>query len=244
MYYNWGGRNFEVTLSMVRGDGTLSIGATGQLHPGNNLFSAVPYNTDYAQDSVVVDQYSEESILITASECYSCWYIIRVDLHSPEETEYRVQAAEYFNIDNAWVPLTLGQRQEQFIRGRDTKRGRFSLDNMENWSLEAEVSSGDVTIYVGLNEDDLYDLADGDDPNKYLWSTSGSAGETAVIRVRQTDPDFHLGAVYFIFMVSSSPANVIVNLELKQALVVNYLGNNNDYTYSLPHAFFNYLSIQ
>lgn len=109
---------------------------------------------------------------------------------------------------------------------------------MESWTLEGEVSTGDVTIYVGLNEDDLMALADGDDPDRYIWSTSGSAGETAVLRVRQTDPDFHLGATYFVFMVSTSASNVIVNLELKQPRVTHFLGNNNDYTHQLTHPYF------
>jgi hypothetical protein len=55
---------------------------------------------------------------------------------------------------------------------------------MESWYLEGVVSFGDVTIYVGLDEEDLYDLADGDDPDTYIWSTSGTEGETAILRVR------------------------------------------------------------
>lgn len=115
---------------------------------------------------------------------------------------------------------------------------------MENWQLEGDVSTGDVTIYIGLNPDDLQELANGEDPSLYLWSTSASAGETASITVRQTDPNFHLGATYFVYLVSTSTTNVIINLELKQQRVAHFLANNNDYTYQLQHPLFNFYSIK
>ena len=108
---------------------------------------------------------------------------------------------------------------------------------MASWSLEAEISAGDVVVYVGMDPDTLNE-------ENYIWSTAGSAGETATLRVRQTDPSFHLGVTYFVYLQSTSAVNVILNLGLKQQRVTYYLGNNNDYTYTLKHPVFNYWTLR
>ena len=113
----------------------------------------------------------------SGADCYSCWYFIRVDLPSPEATEYRIAVKQSRQLDGAWAPLTLGTPQEQFIRGREFRKARFSLDSMASWSLEAEINAGDVAVYVGLDPDTLNE-------ENYIWSTAGSAGETATLRVR------------------------------------------------------------
>jgi hypothetical protein len=115
---------------------------------------------------------------------------------------------------------------------------------MENWSLEAVLSTGDITIYIGLDPDKLAEQARSDDSSNYLWKTSAAAGDTSSIHVRQTDPDFHLGATYFVLLVSTSATSVIVNVELKQLRVTHFLGNNRDYTYEMEHPLFNFYSIK
>jgi hypothetical protein len=62
MYYNWFHRDFTISLTMMKGDGTLSIGSTGQLDPSQNLFSGMPYDNDNAQVSVDVPALDQKSI--------------------------------------------------------------------------------------------------------------------------------------------------------------------------------------
>jgi hypothetical protein len=94
MYYNWFHRDFQISLSMPRGDGIVSVGHTGQLDASQNLFSAMPYNEDNSVLTAEVTSGQSKSILISGDQCYSCWYLIRVDLTSPSQTSFRLQAQE------------------------------------------------------------------------------------------------------------------------------------------------------
>ena len=62
-------------------------------------------------------------------------------------------------------------------------------------------------------------LLEGDDPSLYLWKLAVTGRtdepERAVLRVAQTDSNFLLGATYYIVFVATTPANVIVDVELK-----------------------------
>jgi hypothetical protein len=94
MYYNWFHRDFQISLSMPRGDGIVSVGHTGQLDASQNLFSAMPYNDANSVLTAEVTSGQSKSILISGDQCYSCWYLIRVDLTSPSQTSFRLQAQE------------------------------------------------------------------------------------------------------------------------------------------------------
>jgi len=59
MYYNWGGLDFDIRLSMIVGDGSFSVGRTGGLDARQNLFTAMPTTDDNAIIRVDVDQYTE-----------------------------------------------------------------------------------------------------------------------------------------------------------------------------------------
>lgn len=114
---------------------------------------------------------------------------------------------------------------------------------METWTLEAFVHSGNMAMYIGLDVDDLYELEDGENSSNYLWMATATTNETASIRVRQTDPDFHLGATYFIYMMATTPTNLIVDVELKQPRSAYFLGNGNDYTHTMQHPIFNFWTL-
>jgi hypothetical protein len=165
-------------------------------------------------------------------------------MHSPEITEFRLQALQQDNSDGQWSDLHVGTSQETFIIGNSMARARFTLDSMESWVLNADISAGDVTIYVGLDPDDLNELSGGLDSSKFLWMMTGNSLENARLKVRGTDPHFHLGATYFIYILSTSSTNAVVNLELTQLRVVHFLHNSNDYAYDLKHPLFNFLILQ
>lgn len=78
MYRNWFGRDFTLTMGMVEGNGTVSVGYTGQLDPRQNLLSAMPFNDASSKYSFDVQQGQSLSLPLNGSECYGCWYLIRV----------------------------------------------------------------------------------------------------------------------------------------------------------------------
>lgn len=96
------------------------------------------------------------------------------------------------------------------IKGNLDAKRKFILDSMDNWSLTATVSTGDVTVYIGMDPRKLEALANGDNPDNYIWKTQVSDANSGTINVKQTDANFILGSYYFIYMKSSSNANSIV----------------------------------
>lgn len=119
MYYNWFHRDFQISLSMPRGDGVLSVGKTGQLDTSNNLFSAMPYNEANSLTVAEVSSGQSKSIMISGDACYSCWYLIRVDLTSPTSTSFRLQATQQTNNDQAWGEIQISNSAEFFIRANE-----------------------------------------------------------------------------------------------------------------------------
>lgn len=82
------------------------------------------------------------------------------------------------------------------------------LDSMDNWVLEAQVAMGAVELYIGLDPTSL-------GPANHVWKSSSDGG-IASLRVKSTDPSFHLATYYYIIVQATSATDALINLSLKQ----------------------------
>jgi hypothetical protein len=61
---------------------------TGQKDYNNNIFTAIPYTKDNSHEFKQVGQGETHQFNIVGSECYTCWYFIRVDVEVPDNADY------------------------------------------------------------------------------------------------------------------------------------------------------------
>lgn len=99
---------------------------------------------------------------------------------------------------------------------------------MDNWDLVADVTKGDVEIFIGLDPETV-------DQGGHIWSASTTQGRNLRIGVKTTDRDFHLATYYFVYIRSISLTNAELTLKLEQERRVEFVGNNHDYVFSLKH---------
>jgi len=99
---------------------------------------------------------------------------------------------------------------------------------MDNWDLVADVTKGDVEIFIGLDPETV-------DKGGHIWSASTTQGRNLRIGVKTTDRDFHLATYYFVYIRSISLTNAELTLKLEQERRVEFVGNNHDYVFSLKH---------
>lgn len=242
MMYNYQHGDFTLTLAMKRANGTIMYGKTGQLDRNQNIYSAIPINGSNSLAHYDVQEGKYRAINIKGSDCFTCWYFINTTFNNPAATTFTVTASEGIDDGGQYQPISLSSPAETYIRGRQAAKRKFILDSMDNWSLEGDVSTGDVTIYIGLDpallNDTISRIAVSRAP--YVWKASASAGSSAKIKVRQTDGNFHLATFYYVYIESNSDTNAIVKLTLKQDRTVTFVPTNNDFTYSLISPVFNY----
>ena len=181
-------------------------------------------------------------INVVGSDCFTCWYFINCTFNNPAATTFSVTASEGIDDGGQYQSIKLSSPTEIYIRSRSAAKKKFLLDSMDNWILEGDVSVGDVTVYIGLDPSLLNETISRISPLRapYVWKASASQGSTAKIAVRQTDGNFHLATNYYVYIESNSDVNAIVKLTLKQDRTVQFVPNNNDFTYQLIHPQFNF----
>jgi hypothetical protein len=77
------------------------------------------------------------------------------------------------------------------------------------------VSTGNITAYISLYPDQSNTTA--------LWSTSGKG--LLSLKLKQTDPNFHINTYYYLTLISTQP-NTTVSFYLSQNKRINYLDSN------------------
>lgn len=68
---------------------------------------------------------------------------------------------------------------------------KFLLDSKNPFSIQVTLATGYTIVYVGLYPDAPL--------TKYAWKSEGGIG-TINMRVRTTDPNFHIGTYYYVTM--------------------------------------------
>jgi hypothetical protein len=176
-----------------------------------------------------VEAGASDSILISGSDCYTCWYFIKIVVTDPRKTSYRltVQQDEPLTNDvHSLYPIstTIGPTPLYVAASRPVNR-KFILDSMDHWLLEAQVAMGAVDVYVGLDPAKV-------GPQDYIWKASSDGG-VASLAIKTTDVSFHLATYYYISIYAVSGADALIKLSLKQHRSVAFIPNNHDYTFSL-----------
>ena len=75
---------------MPKGNGEIMYGMTGQKDLRQNIYTGVPLSKENSFASIAVKQGETKAIDVKASECYGCWYFIRVQAQSPTQVVYRL----------------------------------------------------------------------------------------------------------------------------------------------------------
>ena len=118
-----------------------------------------------------------------------------------------------------------------YIYANLNDKKKFLLKSMDNFVLEATAVIGEVTMYVGLDQNTV-------GPDNYIWSKK-SEGGVASLSIKTTDNNFHIATWYYVSLYANDFEDTIMNLVLEQQTSVDFIPNNHDSTYSLTHADFN-----
>lgn len=233
-FYNWGHRSFEITFSVLEGsNATIMYQRTGQEDINNNIYTGVPLTPNNSHGAYNVSEGKYRVIRVTGSNCFSCWYFIRIDITGGSATRYAFSIAERGDASAQFNDLALGQTTSVTVRGNFLQRRKFLLDSMDDWVLSAIVATGDIEIFVGLDPDTV-------DKGGHIWSGSTATGRDIRIAVKTTDSRFHLATYYYVHIAATSAADAQIKLALTQERTVDFIGNNHDYTYSLKHPIFSH----
>ena len=101
-FYNWEHQDLQLALNMLRGHGRLMYSRTGQREHSQNIYTAVPVSVDNSLEWREVDQGETRTISVTASECYGCWYFVRVEVPSLSKSSYRLTVSRTAQSPATW----------------------------------------------------------------------------------------------------------------------------------------------
>jgi hypothetical protein len=223
--YNWEHRNIKVTLSVTDGAARVMLQQTGQKDLANNIYTADPIDESNALEYRDVQAGATDAIPIAGGSCYTCWYFIKVQVTDPRKAAYRIAVSRDDEAGPEDPQLVNGVPAQLYVAAGHPVKRRFMLDSMDHWLLQAQVATGAVDVYVGLNSATV-------GPQDYLWKAS-SAGGVASLAIKTTDVRFHLATFYYVSVQAVSDADALINLSLKQQRTVAFIPNNHDYTFAL-----------
>ena len=92
---------------------------------------------------------------------------------------------------------------------------KFLLDTKNPFSIQVTLATGYAIVYVGLYPDQPLTM--------YAWSAQGGIG-TITMRVRTTDPNFHLGTYYYVTM-QATQGRASISLQVTQNKEISQLDN-------------------
>jgi len=234
-FYNWYHRNFDITFAFLEGsekNATIMYQRAGEEYVHNNIYTGVPLSANNSHAVYNVSQGKFKVLTINGSNCYSCWYFIRININATKASRYEFSIAESMDSSGQFLTMEPGKTTQVDVRGNFLQRRKFILDSMDNWLLSAVVATGDVEIFIGLHPGTV-------DKGGHIWSGSTSGGRDIKIAVKTTDRHFHLATYYYVHIKSTSSTNAVIRLRLIQERSTNFVGNNHDFTYALKHPVFN-----
>jgi hypothetical protein len=108
-FYNWLHRDFEITLSYFEGDqnATVMYQKSGQLDIDNNIYTGVPIGINNSHGAFNVTQGKFRVIRVNGSNCYSCWYFIRIDINNTVRSRYEFNIADVVDNSGAFFDMTV-----------------------------------------------------------------------------------------------------------------------------------------
>lgn len=109
-FYNWYHRSFELTFAFLEGsrNATIMYQKSGQQDPNNNIYTGVPITMNNSHEAFNVSQGRYRVISIDGSECYSCWYFIRIDIDDTVRTRYEFSVSGRVDSSGQFLDMTVG----------------------------------------------------------------------------------------------------------------------------------------
>jgi hypothetical protein len=167
-FYNWYHRNFDITFAFLEGsekNATIMYQRAGEEYVHNNIYTGVPLSANNSHAVYNVSQGKFKVLTINGSNCYSCWYFIRINVNATKQARYEFSIAESMDSSGQFLTMELGKTTQVDVRANFLQRRKFILDSMDNWLLDAVVATGDVEVYIGLHPETV-------DKGGHIWSGS------------------------------------------------------------------------
>jgi len=174
---------------------------------------------------------------IVGSECYTCWYFIKVRVNDSQNANFRITVSRVDeNLSGQFREMRTGTPVRVYIASGYYDRRKFLLSSMDNFVLLAYIANGDVDMYVGLDPATV-------GPNSYVWKATKVSPGLRQITVKTTDANFHMGTMYYVYTQAISSSDAIVSIGLSQEKSVNYVTNNHDSLFTQTTAYYNEASL-
>ena len=209
-YFNWGSGDFKLSVSIVSGAVQVYMNSYSDTQYTTNGYLAIPINGNnsiWQQANVSPNTITQRIVKgDPVLGCSYCWYYFTVKTNLTNAvTQFSIMVSPVPDGGETVPQILLGQQNQLTLPATGTTLQRkFILDNKSPFTVEVDVSLGNVTVYVGAN------------PGQALtapWSATGGAGGSAIITVPTTDINFQLGIMYYVIMTSTNgKVNMVLTL--------------------------------
>jgi hypothetical protein len=193
----------------------------------NNIYTASTLSSANAQSVSNAIPGIPGTITIKGNMCYACWHYIAVRVSDTDTKSFRLTASQVDDTSGSYKDTRVGQTREVYLAAGFTEKLKFILDNTHSFVLSGRLATGGITMYVGLDADNL-------GPNNFQWKST-SAGGLAYLAVRSTDVNFHHSAYFYVKLVASNSSDAWFTFTLQQPKSVKFIPNNQDYTFNINH---------
>jgi hypothetical protein len=105
------------------------------MYENNNIYTGVPLTVNNSFNAFNVSQGKYRIIEVNGSNCYSCWYFIRIDIKDTVATRYEFSIAQAVDSSGQYVDFDVGRQSTITVRGLSFQKRKFVLDSMDNWVL-------------------------------------------------------------------------------------------------------------
>mmetsp|Transcript_14852 Transcript_14852/g.25279 ORF Transcript_14852/g.25279 Transcript_14852/m.25279 type:complete len:229 (+) Transcript_14852:134-820(+) len=218
-------------MTPKEGNATLMISSLGHKDYLNNIFTAIPIDGNNSQYIAEAEPLDLQQIVLEPQSCYTCWHIINVRVTDPRTTSYRLTISNLDDESGSFKELKNSNTREIYLAAGFSEKIKFILDGMDSFILSAQVATGDITMQVGLDPATV-------SSDDYIWKVSSNAG-IAYLPIKTTDQSFHMATYYYIYIEASPLADAWFSLSLSQQRSVEFIPNDNDYTFGIQHPEYN-----
>jgi len=111
-FYNWYHRNFDITFAFLEGsekNATIMYQRAGEEYAHNNIYTGVPLSANNSHAVYNVSQGKFKVLTINGSNCYSCWYFIRININATKASRYEFSIAESMDSSGQFLTMEAGK---------------------------------------------------------------------------------------------------------------------------------------
>jgi hypothetical protein len=203
-WYNWGARDFEIQVDPTLGEVDVFLNWQSDIDYTHSLISSLPSNKTNSVRYTTVSAGNRGSILVRKADtdafCYYCFYFISVTPSTYDKARFDITVKK--NRDD-------GEEAEEIVKNRnadnlqefDLPNGgtstqfKFILETKDDFQIKIFMEQSKADMYIGLHPEKT---------NDYLWFEELGIG-TKVISISTSDPNFYIGAYYYLTIQSTEP---------------------------------------